>query len=267
MKIDYHIHSTFSADAFSEMEDIVRKAIQRGYTEIAFTEHYDLLPSEIAVYGVPPYNKYQERIAELQQKYPGIKLLLGIEAGEMHLVQMLYDQITKYKKPDLLIASIHLLSDGKNTSVPFEIPLKSSETRDYYAENLKLVKLMDFDILGHLGIYKRYYKVHPKEEDACIDLIKEIFNEMIRKNIALEINYSGLRKTLHSLIPEPAHIQLYLDLGGKLLTIGSDAHHVDQFDDLYEEAILILNGLGIKQLYHKVNKEWEAYGIELRIKN
>jgi histidinol-phosphatase (PHP family) len=261
MKIDYHIHSTFSADAFSEMEDIVRKAIQRGYTEIAFTEHYDLLPSEIAVYGVPPYSKYQERIAELQQKYPEIKILLGIEAGEMHLVPMLYNQITKDRRPELLIASIHLLSDGKNTSVPFEIPLKSSETRDYYAENLKLVKLCSFDILGHLGIYKRYYKAHPLEDDECLDLVTEIFKEMIQKNIALEINFSGLRKTLHSLIPEPAHIQLYRDLGGKLLTLGSDSHHVDQFDDLYEEAVAIIKQLGIQQLYHKVDGGWEAYDI------
>ncbi len=261
MKIDYHLHSTFSADAFSDAEDIIRKAIQCGYSEIAFTEHYDLLPSEIAIYGIPPFITYQQRIAELQNKYPEISILLGIEAGEFHLVQMLYNQITKFRRPDLLIASIHLLSDGKNTSVPFDIPLTSSEIHDYYAENLKLVQLGSFDILGHLGIYKRYYEMHPREEDSCYGLIADIFKEMIKKDIALEINYSGLRKSLHSLIPEPEHIKLYRELGGKLLTIGSDSHHVDQFDDLYDIAIQQIKDMHIYQLYHKVNGGWEGYDI------
>ncbi|HPT73039.1 MAG TPA: PHP domain-containing protein, partial [Candidatus Cloacimonadota bacterium] len=110
MKVDYHIHGTFSSDAHSETEEIVRKALECGYDEIAFTEHFDLLPSEIAVYGIPPYPKYQRQIKDLRKKYPSIRILLGIEAGELHLAKSLYEQITQNKKPDILIASIHLLS-------------------------------------------------------------------------------------------------------------------------------------------------------------
>ena len=73
MKIDYHIHSQFSADSNINMREAVIKAIQRGYTEIAFTEHFDLIPEEIEVYGVPSYKNYSLAISATREEFPNIR--------------------------------------------------------------------------------------------------------------------------------------------------------------------------------------------------
>jgi histidinol-phosphatase (PHP family) len=256
LKIDYHLHSSVSADAHTNPDALVKKAIARGYEEIAITDHFDLLPSEISTYGVPSYRQYIQMLESLQARYPEIHITSGMEAGELHRVKDLLMGIIAVQKPDLLIGSIHVLSTGKNISVPFSQPLTDAEIQDYYQENLHLVQSGDFQVLGHLGIYKRYYHQHPGAEDKYNELVAAIFEEMIKRDIALEINYSGLRKTLKSLIPEIPHLKLYLELGGKLLTLGSDAHTLAHFDDKYQQAIHLIRDLGVKSLARRRHQHW-----------
>ena len=51
MKFDYHIHTEDSYDSSIKAVDLIKRAIQLNYNEIAITEHLDLLPLEIKKYG------------------------------------------------------------------------------------------------------------------------------------------------------------------------------------------------------------------------
>jgi histidinol-phosphatase (PHP family) len=77
MKYDYHIHTEDSYDSRIKAEELIRKAIELKYDEIAITEHLDLLAQELSVFGLPSLKKYQARIAALQRQYPQIKILTG----------------------------------------------------------------------------------------------------------------------------------------------------------------------------------------------
>jgi histidinol-phosphatase (PHP family) len=262
MKIDYHIHSHFSSDSNLDAPSLISAAINKGYSEIAFTDHFDLLPSEIAVYGVPSYKAYSQTVKNLRNKFPGIKILKGVELGEYHRCHKLVDEIIfTDEEPDLIIASVHILPDGTNCSTRNQIPFTEKHIESYYLENLALAAYGHFDILGHLGIFKRYLTEEPEEKNF-LDIVEEIFKQLIRQNIALEVNLSGLRNPLKKLIPSPELLHIYRQMGGELITIGSDSHHLDHFDAHYSEAIQRLSNTGFSYLAGKGENDWHMISIK-----
>ena len=229
-KIDYHLHTDFSADSEIKLSELVQTAINNGYESIAITEHMHLLPQEIAVWGIPSMSKYKASIDVVRNQHPTLKIIYGIEIGDFQKVKQLADAIIEEAKFELILGAVHFVNTHTNISIPFDAPLNQQEVNDYYEQNLLLVETCDIDILAHLGVYKRYYKSLPDESQA-LSLIQKIFTTIIAKGIALEFNYSSFRKTYQSLLPEPAYLELYKAMGGVLVSIGSDSHRIEHFGD------------------------------------
>ena len=77
-KADYHVHTAFSCDSEVPMEEMIKTGINKGLTEIAFTDHVDFDPR----YPFTDYNKYIPFIKELQEKYKDkINIVFGVEVG------------------------------------------------------------------------------------------------------------------------------------------------------------------------------------------
>ena len=235
MKFDYHIHTEDSYDSSIKAVDLINRAIQLNYNEIAITEHLDLLPLEIKKYGAPSLDHYYKRIKELQSNTSEINVLCGIEIGDYHRVKEYALSLVEDLQLDIILGSVHFLSDNTNVAVPLKKPLTKEQVKDYYLQNLALVSRCNIDVLAHLGVYKRGYHYIP-DESIFYPLIKDILATMIDRNIALEINYSSLRRGYPTFIPEIPILEMYLDLGGKLFSLGSDAHQIEHFD-LYRELI------------------------------
>jgi len=230
------------------MDEVIRKAIDKGYAEIAFSDHFDLVPSEIAIYGVPSYYGITKSIDQMRQKYPSIRILKGVELGEYHNCYKTVDKILSIDPPDVKIGAIHILhplEEGSKMKVNISLPLKHDVTprliRAYYRENLDLVKHGGFDILAHLGVYKRYLSAQP-DESCAQDIIEEIFRIIIEKGIILEVNLSGRRKRYGNYIPEIGYLEKYYRMGGRKISIGSDTHSIDDFDEFFDEATTLLIG-------------------------
>lgn len=248
MKIDMHLHADFSADSQIRLEELIPPAIERGYRAVCITEHFDFAPSELALYGLPPYLPYTRHIERMRESFPGIEIVLGVEAGEYHRFHVEADRVFAYRKPDVTVASLHVLQDGSNVSTPMPQPLSVHQIQMYYEENLAMVRRGNFDILGHLGIYKRYYE-SPPEESHFRAVIEQILLELIRRDMILEVNYSSLRKPYREILPEPEFLQMYRMLGGRLITLGSDAHRLEDFDDYYDIACTKLRECGFESLF------------------
>lgn len=227
-KYDFHIHTEFSYDSRIKGADLMQKAIDLGYDEIAITEHIDLLPQELSVYGLPSLKRYYSSVRDTQKRYPEVVLHCGIELGDYHLVKGFADGIISGFDFFPILGSVHFLSDHINVAIPLPHPLCKAQITDYYKQNLRLVSTCDIDVLAHLGVYKRYYTSLAIEPHAQA-LIKEIFQVMIERGIALEINFSALHKPYSSIIPEPRYIELYRSMGGNLFSLGSDAHRLEHF--------------------------------------
>ena len=180
-KIDYHIHGSFSSDSRIDTEELIRLAIERGYRSIAITEHFDFKPAEIAAFGVPAYLKYHRHMTGLREKYGEmIDIVIGVEAGEYNRYGDIADAVFKYAPPELIIGSIHSTGDDTNFSVRLKNALNRENLIEYYSENLDMAQRCDIDILGHLGIHKRYLKELP-DESFCEEIIDEIFETLIRR--------------------------------------------------------------------------------------
>ncbi|MBK1812181.1 histidinol-phosphatase HisJ family protein [Clostridium sp. YIM B02505] len=224
MLADYHMHTSFSDDSDYEMEEAVKKAIAIGLNEICFTEHVD--------HGVKTdlncdYEKYVEELKRCQEKYKDqIAIKLGIEFGmQLHTIDIFQKDFEKYDF-DFVILSCHQIDDQEFWTYDFQKGKTQQEyNKKYYEEILKMMKNYDnYSILGHLDMIKRYDKEGEYPFEKVEDIITEILKLAIEKGKGIEVNTSSFRYGLKDLTPSRDILSLYKELGGNIITIGSDTH-------------------------------------------
>lgn len=212
---DTHVHTIYSHDGQMRMESAIRKGLEHGLKYLAFTEHVEL--DLISIKQVlNRYACYDEEISILQEKHPQIKLIRGMEISnpERHIKEL---EIINRLNLDFILGSNHILPKENNKE---EILL-------YYKRILAIIKNGGIDSLAHLDYIKRAC------DDSCvpIELLEDIFQNLINYKIALEINTSALRRKNISSFPSDEKLKLYKSLGGSLVTIGSDAHRLAEIYD------------------------------------
>ena len=261
-KIDTHIHGNYSSDSILDYRKLCQKAIAQNYKVIAFTEHYDLIESEIIEYGLLPYKKYFRELDEIKKEFPDLEIITGIEMGEPHITGNIAKRLFQNNSPEYVIGSLHVTREGLNVSLKLNRPITKEEVRQYYEENLEMVHTGGFDTLGHLGIYKRGLDpAYLPDESDLLYIIDEIFREMIKKNICLEINNSGFKTKFNDFIPESKIIKRYKKLGGELITLASDSHELEHFDTFYDKTLDKITALGFVSLYWKKGNMWNSVDI------
>lgn len=242
MYYDYHMHSNFSGDSETDMEDMIKKSIELGVKEICFTDHvdYDIISD---VPFETDYNAYFSKLNYYADKYKNnIIIKKGIEMGvQSHILNQCSNDINKYPF-DFVICSLHAMNrvDLYNGTFFNNITQKQAyET--YYTELYNIVKnYKDYSVLGHLDLIKRYGGYNQELDDRLFsDIIESILKEVIYSGKGIEINASCFRYGLKDLTPSSYILQMYKDLGGEIITTGSDSHIPSQvafkFDYIYEK--------------------------------
>ena len=249
---DLHMHSSFSEDSEAPMEEMIRSAIAKGLRVICFTEHMDPdFPPDGTTFLFDPA-AYEKEIRRCQNLYGGrITVLMGVELGmQPHLAQRLAQEIAALPY-DFIIASQHLAGRADPWYPEFWEGRSADEAiRAYYAEMLEDVRMMpSFDTLAHLDYVTRYMPegVSCSGWEAHADLIDEILREVIRRGAALEVNTSGFRSRLAQQNPCEGILRRYRELGGSLITIGSDAHEPSRIAGFYEETAALLRRTGFEE--------------------
>lgn len=240
MKADYHMHTSFSNDSSYPMEDAIKQAIQLGLEEICITEHSD--------YGtmgnyVVDYKKYYQGYKVLKDKYRDqITIKFGCEFGvQVHTIE-------KYKKDfkqypfDFIILSNHQINDIEFWTYKYQEGKTQEEyNRGYYQAILDVIQNFDnYSVLGHLDMIKRYDQIGIYPDEKVKDLIMEILKHIIKHNKGIEINTSSFRYGLPDLTPSTYILKLYHQLGGRIITIGSDTHekeHVGYNIEVVKETL------------------------------
>jgi histidinol-phosphatase (PHP family) len=195
-------------------------AIEKGFTQICFTEHVDFNPMDNG-YNFFNLENYSTAISTAQDAYASrISILKGVEFSEPHAYPRAFEKLLK-RGFDFVLGSVHWFGDGwiGNPSYQSRHSLESL-FNDYYSELLKAVCFGGFDSLAHFDFPKRYLQAtfEPLEQ------IQSILQELIRRDIALEFNTSPLRKTCADIYPGKTIRDAYARLGGINITLGSDAH-------------------------------------------
>lgn len=229
--IDYHMHTHFSGDSEANPREHILQAIQMNLDEICFTDHKDFdYPIDSFDLDVERY--YQE-IKQLQEEFRDqIMIKWGIEIGlDLDHVDEINALIDKYPF-DFVIGSIHVIHHTEfYYGEFFKNKTKEQAHQQFFEETLKCVQTFDcFNVLGHLDYIVRYgpYEDKTVDHEKYQDIIDEILKTLISKNKGIEVNTSGYRDLKTCGFPNFEQVKRYYELGGRIITIGTDSHASDR---------------------------------------
>lgn len=250
---DYHLHTTFSHDGISTMEEHIKNAIQQGLKDICFTEHYDIYEGvENNKLKTLDVGNYVEKFNQYKEKYNHqINLKLGIEIGLQPDIKNTICNMVKQYSFDFIIGSSHITckKDISKDSTFFEGLTQKEAYTKYFNEVLQNVKLYDeFDVYGHIDYIVRYggYKEKIIKYSDYREILDEILINIINKGKGIEINTSGYRYGLNAAHPNFEILARYKELGGEVITIGSDAHKIEDVCSDFDKATELLKQIGYK---------------------
>ncbi len=263
---DYHVHTDFSSDSDTPMEDMVKRAITLGLQRICFTDHMDLdFPQQYEYRFVFDIDAYWKQINLLQTKYPQIKILKGIECGMQSGLEQRYEELIASYDFDFVINSCHVLYQMD----PYYPEFWNNRTEEsgistYFEHILKNIKtFQNFDTCGHLDYIIRYSPSKGKAYNpyCYMELIDEILKTAISLGKAIETNTSGFKYGLGTPHPCSQILKRYKELGGDLITIGSDGHQPEHLAHSFKETEELLKSLGFK--YYAVFEKRKPEFIKL----
>jgi len=239
---DFHMHSFISYDSESNPQNMAKAALAAGLREICFTDHMDYMhriPREDTTYTVQKYNETYDGFS-----VPGITVRKGVEVGlTLWNVEEIHRDLS-LRHYDFVLGSIHFLEDEdpyfpyfwENKTVP-------QAEKMYFEEMLNCLKLHDdFDVLGHLTYIS---KVPPHPAPRCIpyedyrEITDEIMKLLIAKGKGMEVNTSGVDK-VGDFLPGEIWLRRFQELGGQIVTVGSDAHAPDRVGQHVEKALAMI---------------------------
>lgn len=259
MLADLHLHSRYSADSEEIMEAHVQRALEMKLPVICFTDHIDWdFPIEELVFDYD-MDAYLSEIEQLQDRYgKKIRILRGVELGMQPQLGERYHELLQKHDFDFAIGSQHLVN-RMDPYYPetFEGRSDKEVFQQYFEETLE--NLQNFDemsTLGHLDYVIRYGKNGARDYSykENREVIDEILRILIRRDIALEVNSAGLRKNLGFPHPHPEILHRYRELGGKLITTGSDAHVYQDLGKDLNRVEQLLESVGFKETCYFVNR-------------
>lgn len=253
MKCDLHIHSEFSHDSDAPLEEICAAAVQNDIGIISVTDHCEIpeVPDNIDGYYLPRENARICAIREAQAAHPGLTLLYGIELGNPWDVPQRTEEFLRQRPElDFVIGAVHFLSDLRDIYLlPYDTPESiDAMFRDHFECMLKLVQFGNFDTLAHLDypLRKLQGKVSACSVAPWRELIEPVLQELVKKGIALEINTRGTYDWQGRPGPEEWVLRRYRELGGELITVGSDAHIPRWIGAGFDEAAALLKKCGFE---------------------
>ncbi len=279
IRSDYHIHSSFSADSETPMEEQIAAAIACGLTSICFTEHVDLdFPyrntpeDETDMPFVADHDRRKEAFLPLKEQFASrIALHFGVELGLFansdRDIAAVEEYAARYDDYDFILGSTHSVDGYDPYYDSYFDAFPEDPVRVYLEAALKNVQTFScFDSYGHLDYVLRYAFAHTKEEehkriaDTSLSfssymhlqheaLIEEILKTLIRKDKALEINTQSLKKGYPETNPGISILKRYKELGGHLITVGSDAHLPDFVGAGFSDAAAVLQAAGFDTYY------------------
>ena len=264
---DYHTHSNCSPDGTLSVAEMVKAAIDKGLQEICVTDHVDTyywkdlsLRREFDWAGLKA--QYDEACALYGDR---ITIKLGCELGD---AQLSFDGaehlLSLAPELDFIIGSVHLSGDknGNNKDLYYieqgDDAFYHNVINNYLDEVEQVARWGKSSVLGHLTLPLRYINENyhaGMTYAAHMDRMAEIFQIIIPKGVGIECNTNRGGEPL----PYGEVLKLYHDLGGEVITLGSDAHSAEFVGHVIRERQELLKACGFKYFttFTKQKPEWK----------
>ena len=274
MFCDYHVHTAYSDDSSYPMEQVITDAVGMGMDEICITDHVD--------YGVKidtdelkqrndwkgelnvDYESYFEEIVKLQQRF-GEKIAIrqGMEFGVQKHTIVKYEKLFSKYAFDFIILSCHQVDDQEFWTQDFQRGRTQQEYNERYYEAIHEVmkSYKNYSVLGHLDLIRRYDPAGQYSFARVSDQVREILKTAVYDGKGIEVNTSSIRYRLDGWMPSWNILNMYRELGGEIITVGSDCHEKSHLGAHIKRAMEELKEAGfryvctyekMKPVFHKL---------------
>ena len=265
---DQHIHCIRSIDSETPMDEMARAALSHGVPHLCFTDHIDI---DDALTGLTDpvclglWEDTVETYRRTRELVPEVSLCLGMELGEPHHRPEWAETIASAPECDLILGSLHNLRGVKDFYyLSYESAEQCAElNRRYVEELLELAEMDCFDIMSHIGYTRRYMRragfyQATVDVDTFGDELRTLLRRLIERGKGIELNCSGLRDGSGA-FPTMSVLELYRELGGEIITVGSDAHTADSAGVGIAEGYALLREAGFRYvaLFRKRKPEFQ----------
>ena len=259
---DMHTHTHFSHDSKAIPEEMVKSAIENGLSGIAFTEHCDVDYFFKERDTIGRLGESIKAAKEFNDKYSGeIEVLCGFEiSGSFRYPENTKETLGKYGKiVDAVLCSVHVLDWKEHPEAISEYKMNAfseaeikTMTKMYYEDIYTMLNYLDGEILCHLTYLGRYAQlVYGISDYSYIDYIpqiKEILKLAVKKDMALEVNTSNMSKFDNGFYMVDKYlVEMYRELGGRLISLGSDAHTPAYTGCDFENALKMVKSSGFSE--------------------
>ncbi len=246
--IDMHTHTDNSPDGHHSAMYLCEQADMAGLRAIAFTDHV-----EVDFYKQDSFDRVARHsffeATKARSAFMGKLLVcLGVELGQPMYDVKTAEEIISALPYDIVIGSVHNLNGVKDFCfLDYAEHDVDSLLTEYFDELIKLAQWGKFDTLAHLTYPLRYIC---GEHGIPVDMSKykgqvdEILSALVKNRKALEINTSGLRQKIGKTMPEEDIVRRFKELGGEMITVGSDAHYAKDLGAGIREGMEIAKRCG-----------------------
>ena len=252
---DQHIHCECSPDSDSPMRTMAEAARDHGMDMVLFTDHVDMcdaVTGEVAPYWPGCREKMAASYRDMLDDPPaGIEIRFGMELGEIHHCPETAAEAASRPELDMVLGSLHNLRGTMDFYYyPYSSEAECTEiNRRYLAELMEMAEYPCFDVMAHIGYTSRYMARRGLTTRVTAELwhdeLTALFRRLIEQGRGIEVNTSGLRQG-GTLYPEESILRLYRELGGEIVSVGSDAHTPADAGAGIREAREALRALGFR---------------------
>ena len=259
---DFHVHSRVSFDSEANPLDMVKVAEEKGLKEICFTDHYDYNSEKNGHHDLFTIETYSEAYGNLISK--NVKIRKGVEFGLTTWNQNKLDEFVRNGNFDFVLGSVHYV-DGVDPYFPefWEGRTFDEAIEKYMYQTLECVKKHDnYDVLGHITYVCKSVN-NPTKENVPYGRISEITDEILKivinKGKGIEVNTSGVDR-IGDFLPSYEYVKRFCELGGEIITVGSDSHDKTRVGQYVNDAIRMIGEFSPyvcpfenrKPIFHKI---------------
>lgn len=244
---DFHTHTGFSDDCDVSVEDMLKGAAAKGIKTLAVTDHYDPGYPDPEFPFTIDFDNYQKTMLAHREEYKDIMdIRIGLEVGIMEGQFEAAHSVINAFPYDVIIGSFHCLRDNDLYTYDFTGVDGPAMLEDFYSYMYDCLSAFDnYDIVGHFSILDRYIgKLY--DYGPLTDIIDESLKLMVRQGKGIEINTSSFKYGTGTWLPRESILKRYRQLGGEILTFGSDAHSPEHYQLHFNDALQLAKALGYK---------------------
>lgn len=262
--IDIHTHSNLSPDASDEPMDMAERACELGVKHFALTDHIELDEFNDGEWDYwEAIGKSKPTFERLRAAYDGkMNVYYGAEIGQAMYNLHTTEKILAEHDYDFVLGSVHRTVHYEHMSrIPDTEFDRKRVLTEYFEEMLNLVEWGKFCSLAHITFLMRFVNIDTPSGlvtdkakrcaaafEVCKPIIDEILGIIVKKDIALEVNSSGYRRGLGESMAGGEFVKRYRELGGRLITVGSDAHMTFDIARDIPECYKMLRELGFNEV-------------------